>query len=115
MGVVALPLLFVGHSKRLRSWSDQRQRVSSVVWGSAVAHAPAYRASWVNALHMILKRDRSVAEEVVRNLHDPRVDCVNLWAAASFGRTWRSTVRMATRSDESGTTPQRREHFTNVG
>ena len=32
---------------------------------------------------MIHKRHRSVAEEVVRNLHDSRADCVNLWAVAS--------------------------------
>ena len=43
----------------------------------------AYWASWADALHMIHKRHRSVAEEVVRNLHNPRADCVNLWAAAS--------------------------------
>ena len=43
----------------------------------------AYWASWADALHMIYKRHRSVAEEVVRNLHNPRADCVNLWAVAS--------------------------------
>ena len=36
----------------------------------------AYWALWAEALHMIHKRHRMVAEEVVRNLHGPRVDSV---------------------------------------
>ena len=60
-------------SNDLHSWSDQRQRVSSVVVGWSWApqcHATrsrvgAYWASWADALHMIHKRHRSVAEEVV--------------------------------------------------
>ena len=85
MRVVALPLLLVGHSSDC-AVGLIRDSVSLPLFGfrsGTRSRVVAYWASWADALHMIFKRGRSAAEEVVRSLHDPRADCVNLWAAAS--------------------------------